>query len=489
MEKLKSTKKVIVFHVLLNIAIIVFITGASYYHTPLNGFKDTLVYVIHLLLLQCTIAGFFYLLSLFKQLFKFVFPFLFMFYCTFSFWAYSQDISVTEQLIQAVFETKPDIAIDLITWPYVLFLGTALFVVIGLLRLYAKIEPRKTYKGIIVIAVLGVALFPILEKVRPGSLKNRIPYTVIFGIKSYFEKPELLLNTTIDPRFTQNDSIIFVFVLGETVRADHLGVNGYARNTTPQISKDSNWVSFPKLYTKHTYTGASVPQLLTNQTLATNDGVFTSIFTVANAATYTTTWIGNQTLEKSFSSIVATNSNVDLIDQYKSEFSFHKALDEALLLPFSNQLNKGPKQFITLHMLGSHWWYENRYTDTYRKFRPVIDSKYIPSLSAEQIINSYDNTLLYLDSFLHQTTSILNKQPYPTVLLYVSDHGELLGEDGKWLHAQSGKAATNPGFLLWFSDRYTTKFPERVNEYKSIKEDSLTTDKIYPFVLDLLDIQ
>ena len=64
-------------------------------------------------------------------------------------------------------------------------------------------------------------------------------------------------------------------------------------------------------------------------------------------------------------------------------------------------LTIGHKQLITLHMVGSHWWYESRYGDSFRKYKPIANSKHIPSLKKEQIINSYDNTIIYLDYFIN----------------------------------------------------------------------------------------
>jgi Predicted membrane-associated, metal-dependent hydrolase len=400
MEKLKSLRPILLFHLLLNVSVILFITGASYYHTPLEGFKDTSIYVIHLLILQTTVAGILYFLSLNRWLFKIIFSGLFLLYCGFSFWAYSQDISITLPLIQSVLETKPDIAIDVITLPYTMFFLAAIGTLYFIIKRHQKIQATKGFKTLVLPAVACILLFYVLEQKRPGSLKNRLPYNLIAGLAEYFEKPALQLKTNIPNLEFNNDPLKLVFVLGETVRADHIGLNGYDRNTTPLLSSEKNLISYTSLYTNNTYTGASVPQILTDQNLESDEGTFTSIYSVANKANFETTWIGNQTLEKSFSPIVNTNNKIILVDKYKSVFSFGKELDEIMLVSLDTLLPKSERQFITIQMIGSHWWYENRYTEKQRKFTPVIDSKYIPSLTKEQIVNSYDNTIIYLDFFL-----------------------------------------------------------------------------------------
>ncbi len=198
-----------------------------------------------------------------------------------------------------------------------------------------------------------------------------------------------------------------------------------------------------------------------------------------NKANFNTYWIGNQTLENSYAPVVKTNDSVRLIDAFKSVFSFDKRKDAALLGPFDEIIPRQSRSVISLHMIGSHWWYEDRYTQQQRKFTPVIDSKYIPSLSAEQMINSYDNTLVYLDDFLARVIEKLERTPIPSVMVYISDHGEQLGENGKWLHAQAGEAAKNPAYLMWFSQDFRRKNPETVDYFTEATKQKSTTDRVF----------
>lgn len=489
MAKFQNLKNLASFHLLVNVLVVLFITGASYIHVPLEGFKDTAIYFLHLCALQVTLAGFIYFLSLSKWVFRLVFSGLFILYCLFSFWAYTQDMSITPSLLQAIFETKTDIAVDLITVPYFLFIALAILVLLFILKFYKKINPCAGWKLFLIPAVLCVVTFFVVENKRPGSLKNRLPYNLIYGIQAFHEMPELQLNEQIARSTRQTDSLKLVFVLGETVRADHLFLNGYHRETTPKLSARNNLISFPKLYTKHTYTGASVPQLLTNQNLRDTVGSYTTLYSIAKKAGYHTTWIGNQTLEKSYGPVAQTNEAIILVDEFKSEFSFAKAMDEVMIAPMDSLLQQSNSELVTLHMIGSHWWYENRYTEQFRKYKPVIDSKYVPSLSAEQMINSYDNTLLYLDSFLDQVIERLDQEEVPTVMVYVADHGEHLGEGGKWLHAQGGEEVKNPAYLIWYSESFKEKFPNKIEALCEVSYKSTPTDVVFHTVLDLLDIE
>ena len=148
-----------------------------------------------------------------------------------------------------------------------------------------------------------------------------------------------------------------------------------------------------------------------------------------------------------------------LIDSLRSVLSFKKEFDEALFKPFQETIKTSKAQIVTLHMMGSHWYYDNRYTDAHRKFLPVTNSKYIPSQSAEQLINAYDNTIVSLDNFLNETISSLSNVKEPCIMVYLSDHGERLGENGKWLHAETAEEATNTACVIWYSDTFERVFP------------------------------
>tara|TARA_B110000305_G_C18798429_1_gene341532 strand:- start:56 stop:514 length:459 start_codon:yes stop_codon:yes gene_type:complete len=140
-------------------------------------------------------------------------------------------------------------------------------------------------------------------------------------------------------------------------------------------------------------------------------------------------------------------------------------------------------------MIGSHWYYNNRIEKKFEVFNPITTSKYLGSLEAEALINSYDNTIVYLDYFLNTLIEKLKKSPKKTLLIYISDHGETLGEDGKWLHAQEHIASKNPAMLVWFSAKFERNYPSEVLRLKEKKQDSITTDFLFNSILDIGKIE
>ena len=136
-------------------------------------------------------------------------------------------------------------------------------------------------------------------------------------------------------------------------------------------------------------------------------------------------------------------------------------------------------------MIGSHWFYNSRYPESFKKFKPTATSKYLKSSSKEEIINSYDNTILYLDWFLHQLIERVKKQNQTSLIIYLSDHGEILGEDNKWLHAQNHISSQNPAMLVWYSENFAKKFPKNIINLKKNQFKSLSTDFLFHSILDL----
>lgn len=487
MEAIKKYKSQLVFHLMLNLFIGVFITFSSYYHLPLSGVYDHFSYAVHFLILQFTVFGFTYLLSLNKYVFNFVFPPIFIICSLFAYWTYAQDITISKSIIQIVIESKIDIAIDLITLPFIFYFLATLIALYIIITKHNRLTIVSYKSPLLLVAIFGILSFNIVETKRYGTLKRRLPYTFISGVLEYLDKPSEELDTIQQPIAHSNRDFSIVFVLGESVRADHLQINGYDRKTTPFLVQTHNLISFSNIYTPLTYTAISVPQILSNKSVDSSlqDKNY-SIYSVLNKLKINTTWIGNQTPESSFEEYINQNNNIEIIDPHHSILSFHKKLDEELIPKFNASFSDSKQQFTTLHMIGSHWWYENRYSDKFQKYKPVINSKHIPSLSKEQMINSYDNTILYLDSFLNNLISIIKEKQSKTLLIYLSDHGELLGENGNWLHAQDGEASKNPAMVIWYSESLKNDYPNLINNLKLHSSKKIPTDFFYHSILDLI---
>ncbi|MDT0558025.1 phosphoethanolamine transferase [Ichthyenterobacterium sp. W332] len=478
--------KVTRFHILLNTIVALCITLASYIHVPLNSTEGRLMYFFHLLITQASFAGVLYLLTLNRLVFKIIFSSLFLLLGFIAFWVYTINISISQALIEATLTSKSYIIKDLFSLQLIIVIIVMILVLWFILRQYKSIQPTKGIKLFLPLSLVLITLFFYADYKRTNSFRSKLPYALFYAIGEHFTKDDTKLKQT--PKIVDEEklnNLKIVLVLGESLRADHLSLNGYPRETTPMLSKRNNVISFNNVFTNKGNTALSLPCILTDQSIYSEDkDSLQSIFSVYNALDVPTFWIGNQLLETSYKSIVETNESVEIIDKLKSYWNINKKQDLQLLPSFKDKIRTNSKGLFTLHMIGSHWWYEDKYTENFRKFKPIIEGKYIPSLEKQEIINSYDNTILYLDNFLNEVISTLEKDSAPTVMIYISDHGESLGENGRWLHSHS-EGLTKPGMIVWYSEKFKTRFPNKTSSLIKNKNKELSTDIIFHSLIDL----
>ena len=244
MEVIKKYKSQFRFHLLLNSSFGLFITFASYYHIPVAAFTDFGFYFAHFICLQFSIFGFLYFLSLNKHFFRVVFPIVFLLLSGTAFWVYFQDITISHSIIQVSFETKMDIMMDLITFPFILYVLLAITTVIFILKYYSKINNNKLKSPLTLLAILAIFSYFMVEDYQFGTFNRRLPYNILVSTREYLEQNPLLLKPVNYSVKTNCDSLSVVFILGESVRADHLQLNGYPRKTNPLLSQRNDIISF-----------------------------------------------------------------------------------------------------------------------------------------------------------------------------------------------------------------------------------------------------
>ncbi|MGB1077792.1 MAG: phosphoethanolamine transferase, partial [Bdellovibrionales bacterium] len=157
----------------------------------------------------------------------------------------------------------------------------------------------------------------------------------------------------------------------------------------------------------------------------------------------------------------------------------------------------GEDGIIYLHLLGSHGpSYHQRYPESHAKFKPDCQTSDLQRCTKEEIINAYDNTILFTDYVMSQVIESLDKYKdnYYTGVVYMSDHGESLGENGLYLHgapyAFAPEEQTQVPLIVWFSDKmvqhegFDIKCLKKVAQTRDFSHDNLS----HTF-LDLMDIE
>ncbi|HEY8608008.1 MAG TPA: phosphoethanolamine--lipid A transferase [Noviherbaspirillum sp.] len=279
------------------------------------------------------------------------------------------------------------------------------------------------------------------------------------------KSPRLPIGTDAVPAASSHEGKprLLVVVVGETVRAANWGLNGYQRQTTPELAA-SNVINFPRVTSCGTNTEVSVPCMFSPYGRRNYDEKqirrHESVLHVMERAGIKTIWRDNQSGCKGACEGLEFQRPEDRRDARLCN-EVH-CLDEILLDGLEAELHKNPRDLvIVLHQLGNHGpAYSHRYPDTYRRFTPTCDDPDLGKCSREQIVNSYDNAVLYTDHFLAQTIRRLQGQvSHEAALIYLSDHGESLGEKGVYLHglpyAIAPREQTEVPMLMWLSPGFS----------------------------------
>lgn len=232
---------------------------------------------------------------------------------------------------------------------------------------------------------------------------------------------------------------LIIMVVGETARADHWGLNGYRRQTSPLL-KAQNVLNFPDFWSCDTSTARSVPCMFSNLGRAKFDvrdaEASDNALDVLKRAGVSVLWRDNNSSSKGVADRVP-------YQDFKSPKNNPmcgdgECRDEGMLSGLQEHIDaQNGDVLIVLHQMGNHGpAYYKRYPKEFERFTPVCQTNDLGSCTVDEITNAYDNALLYTDYFLSRVIALLkaNERKFETAMFYVSDHGESLGEYGMYLH-------------------------------------------------------
>lgn len=268
------------------------------------------------------------------------------------------------------------------------------------------------------------------------------------------------------PAPVEGEAPLMVLILGETARAANFGLGGYARDTTPQLRQlqaQGDLTYFSDVKSCGTSTQASVPCMFSHLGKAAyeaTDQRFESVLDVLQRAGLAVLWLDNQSGCKGVCDRVP---NVATATLNVPEFcQGGECLDEVMLHELPKQLaaldpaRRAKGTVVVMHQMGSHGpAYYKRSPAAMKQFLPECSSHALQNCPPEQIVNAYDNSILYADHFIAKTVHWLQSQSRPTALMYLSDHGESLGEKGLYLHGMPYSMAPQEQIhvpmLVWLS--------------------------------------
>lgn len=294
--------------------------------------------------------------------------------------------------------------------------------------------------------------------------------------------------------------VLVVFVLGETARAANFSLGGYPRPTNPALSRVKDLIYFPEVTSCGTSTAISVPCLFSDMGRAGFDAeearARDNLIDIALRAGLEVQWYGNNTDCKGVCRSVPER-RVDRAQHPQACIEDRPCLDGALFDDFFRSLSDIRRdRFTVIHTLGSHGpGYHLRYPAEFEQFKPACREVDFEKCSTEEIINAYDNTLLYDDHLLAKTIDQLTaiSDRVDVAMLYVSDHGESLGENGLFLHALpyaiAPETQTHVPMIFWASPGFVQRVAVEPNCARERSRATVSHDHIFHTLLDLLEIQ
>ena len=427
-------------------------------------------------------------------------------------------------MIRNVLSTDVAESRELMSWR--LFMHLLLYAGLPLLLLWrVHLRPRPWFKALawrlgsmlLALALLVGALLAVYQPmsalmrnqkelrylITPGNVLWSLGAVVAANARGA-AKPRQVIgeDATPGPRLAARQRpLLVVLVVGETARAANWGLNGYARQTTPQLAQRPV-ISFAQVTSCGTNTEVSLPCMFApvGRRDYDEDRVRSSqsLLHVLARAGVGVDWLDNQSGCKGVCEGLPVQEMVKLDPPGLCQNG--RCLDEALLVGLPERLAqasaKPGSQLLVLHMLGNHGpSYFRRYPPAYEQFKPACQQDDLARCSQPEIVNAYDNALLYTDHVLAQLLDRLKarSQQVDSVVLFVSDHGESLGEKGLYLHglpyAIAPDVQKQVPMLMWFSPGLSGA---DLPDLACLRQRALAPaahDHLFHTLLGLLDVQ
>ncbi len=384
-------------------------------------------------------------------------------------------------MVRNVLGTDPHETSELLSpWMVLWLLGYAVLPILFIWRVQIPRDAwwpalrRRAIALLLVLATIGASVWTVMDILVPVMREDKAmrflitPGNYLVSLSSILgsdaraaTKPRAVVgeDAKLAARAPNRKPIVLVLVVGETVRAANWGLNGYARQTTPELAA-RHPISFLDVTSCGTNTETSVPCMFSvqgrrhyNEDIIRNSE---SLLNVVSRAGIDVLWRDNQSGCKGVCKGVASES------VFRSEdprfCADGRCMDAILIDGLRERLASTPGDLLlVLHMLGNHGpAYYQRYPQEFRRWTPTCDTTDIGSCPRDALVNTYDNAILYTDHVLASAIDVLAADTaHDTALLYVSDHGESLGENNLYLHSLPRMIApafqTHVPMTLWLS--------------------------------------
>lgn len=429
------------------------------------------------------------------------------------------NIQVNAEMVGLVLDTNKDELMELLGWKIILVILSMVLFGWIFIKLSSRLPSKISWKQGIIISLIAIFAFGVLPLIRSRKLeyytliarntyRTYYPFRLQDAIslmsremKNMEKYNETTKNFTFNAKRKDSSDTsrhIFVLIVGEAARYDHWGINGYPRNTSPQIKELNNLVSFDDVASGGTMTILSVPQIITRADAATYDNhkKEKSILAAFKEAGYYSCWISNQS-HYGLTGNIGMHFNDGDTAMYcghgENEGNFTGSYDYEVVNDMKKVISsdKHKDVFIIVHLIGSHWRYVLRYPPEFQVFKPTSDrnKSLVTRPPIDQIINEYDNSILYTDHVIRSIADLINQAGACGSVLFVSDHGENLNDnnDGLYFHSFVPNYITaKVPLFVWLSDKYAAKYPGLIENLKLNKQQKISSaESVFYTMIDI----
>ncbi|NHN38504.1 phosphoethanolamine--lipid A transferase [Pseudomaricurvus alcaniphilus] len=292
--------------------------------------------------------------------------------------------------------------------------------------------------------------------------------------------------------------VVTVLIVGETARSANFSLFDYARNTTPRLAQQ-DLIRFSNFYACGTSTAVSVPCMFSNLNRSEFDNYRANqsenLLDVLQRAGLRVKWIDNNSGCKGVCDRVESDKLVLELDS--ANCVENECFDMGLIGKLQQTIDASERDMVVvLHQKGSHGpAYFMRTPKQFQQFIPVCHTNQLQECSQQEIINAYDNTILYTDYFVSAVIDYLKNQQesIDASLIYLSDHGESLGEHNIYLHGLPYMLApeeqTHVPLLVWMADDFADRFAIDKGCLQGISARRFEHDNLFDSILGLLDVR
>lgn len=431
------------------------------------------------------------------------------------------DVDMVRNIVETIKDNNQHEAFELISPPLIkhvlLYGGIPVLLVLMSKIVYKSFLKEVVWRvitGLVLIAIIGALISLNFKYVTFFSRENRdlrvyiTPLYAIDSIKGFvrheLDKNKAPLKILGDDAIQIKQGVnrrVGLMVVGETARWDHFSLNGYDRKTNPKL-ENTEIINYSQTTSCGTSTAYSVPCMFSfldkDNYSPGKASRQTNVLDVLSKTGVKVYWIDNNS---SCKGVCERIGQIDIRNNPDPNSPFYtkgELFDEELVTQVDKVLSEDDGNsdiLIVLHTLGSHGpKYYRRYPDKFSQFEPACKKSTPQECTDKEIINAYDNTILYTDHVISQLIDYLQTKQAKndTFLIYASDHGESLGEKGVYLHGLpyflAPEAQTHVPMLTWFSENYIKNEKLDIAKMKTLQVKDVSHDFLSHTMLSVFEV-